>query len=167
MYFSFLLKSFCLPLLFELWSPPQSTVLLLERALNKALCTIIRVPVHAPMLGIHLLLGTILVNLLLKFHRLSFLMNTLHLPPTAPALHIFKSRLHQSGSLMWVTTVFDDLKLLFLSSIEDLVITPPSKASWGSHIKLSLYSYFYITSFNTDLVPFRLTDTIHLIPQDP
>ena len=76
----FLLKSFCLPLLcfsFELWSPPQSTILVVERALNKALRTIIGVPAHAPTLGIHLLLGTIPVNLLLKLRRLTFLINTL------------------------------------------------------------------------------------------
>ena len=119
------------------------------------------------MLGIHLLLGTISVNLLLKFRRLSFLINTLHLPPTASALRILKSRLYQSGFLLWLTTVSDDLKLLSLPSIEDLVITPPSKASWRSHVKLSMYSYFYNTSFNTDLVPFRLTDAIHLTPQNP
>ena len=104
----FLLKSFCLPLLcfsFELWSPPQSTILVLEQALNKALRTIIGVPVHAPTLGIHLLLGTIPVNLLLKLRRLTFLINTLHLPPSAPALQILKSRLNHSGPSLWLTTI--------------------------------------------------------------
>ena len=29
------------------------------------------------------------------------------------------------------------------------------------------YSYFYNISFNTEHIPFRLNDVIHLIPQDP
>ena len=44
--------------------------------------------------SIHLLLGTLLIDLLFKYRHLSFLISLIHLPLSSPAVKIFKSR-HQ------------------------------------------------------------------------
>ena len=166
----FLLKSFCLPLLcfgFEIWSPPKSVILLLDRALNKALRTIIGVPTHAPVFGIHLLLGTIPVDFLLKYRRLSFLISTLHLPPTAPSVQILLHRLQSDDPSTLIRSISDDLESLSLPSIDELVSTLPSKAAWKSHVKLSLYFLFFNCNSNIPHIPPKLVDAIQLIPHKP
>ena len=89
-----LFKSLSLPILsfgLEIWIPTDTELLLMERCQLKILRTILGLPTRSPSAGIHLLLGTIPVQVLSQLRRLSFIQSTAALPDSAIAKRLFLS----------------------------------------------------------------------------
>ena len=81
--------------------------------------------------SIHLLLGTVLIDLPLKYCHLSFLISLIHLPPSSPAVSIFLSRVffHQIlltlfllSCLIWPSWHIDGVSDIILSEDSDIAL---------------------------------------------
>ena len=142
-----LYKSIPLSLLqfgFDVVYPTQSELHLLERGQLTMLRSILGLPTRAPAYGLHYLLGTLPMQLLVYKKHLSLLHAILSLPDQATVKEVFLYRYHHSSAADrgFVSHILSILHELDLPSLPELLSSLPSKLAWKSHVKAMLYVRF-------------------------
>ena len=131
-----LYKTLCLPVLsfgFAIWSPTSTETLMMDRSQNKILCTILGLPVHSPMSGVHLLCGTLSIQAIQTSCQLSFIRTTLSLPDTAIAkiILLYRASSPNPPPSSVVLKFSSSLESLFLPSISELHLNLQSSIKTG------------------------------------
>lgn len=142
-----LYKTLSLPILsyaFNIWSPTSTEITMMERSQLKILRTILGLPLHVPTKGIHLLAGTIPIQLVIVSKQLSFIRSTLALADDATPRRLLMLRgSSQSLPASSITRSYiSNLESLSLPSISDLASELLHKHSWKAIVKTLLYESF-------------------------
>ena len=140
-----LFKSLSLPILsfgLEIWIPTDTELLLMERCQLKILRTILGLPTRSPSAGIHLLLGTIPVQVLSQLRRLSFIQSTAALPDSAIAKRLFLSCANSPSPGSLVHELISTLDFYCLPNVPALFSEPPSKFAWKALCKTMLHDQY-------------------------
>ena len=126
----------------EIWIPTDTELLLMERCQLKILRTILGLPTRSPSAGIHLLLGTIPVQVLSQLRRLSFIRSTAALPDSAIAKRLFLSCANSPSPGSFVHELISTLDSYCLPNVPALFSEPPSKFAWKALCKTMLHDQY-------------------------
>ncbi len=125
-------------------TPSNSEFTMMERSQSRILRTILGLPIHVRIDGIHVLLGTIPIRLVAAMKQLTFIRNTLALPVQATPRKILLSRASSrccpSSSI--VNSYINLLDSLCLPSISFLSSDTPSKLAWKALAKTVIHESF-------------------------
>lgn len=146
----------------EVIHPTNSELTMMERGQRTMLRAILGLPVRAPALGIHSLLGTLPVQLLVQKRHLSFLHAVLSLPDSAISKRLLLARCHLTPSRGFPHQVVNILSDLDLPSVVELNNSLPSKAAWKAHIKSILYLSLHELLLDSSSRMSSLTDIVHV-----
>ena len=142
-----LYKAMSLPILtfgLDIVTPSNSEFTMMERSQSRILRTILGLPIHVRIDGMHVLLGTIPIRLVAAMKQLTFIRNTLALPVQATPRKILLSRASSrccpSGSI--VNSYINLLDSLCLPSISSLSSDTPSKLAWKALVKTVIHESF-------------------------
>ena len=114
----------------------------MERCQLKILRTILGLPTRSPSAGIHLLLGTIPVQVLSQLRRLSFIRSTAALPDSAIAKRLFLSCANSPSPGSLVHELISTLDFYCLPNVPALFSEPPSKFAWKALCKTMLHDQY-------------------------
>ncbi len=113
--------------------------IMLERGQLSILRVISGLPIRAPSVAIHSLLGTLPVDLLVYKAQLSLLHMILSLPDKATSKCILLSRLSNPLVKGFCKNIQETLAVLELPSVDDLIRDLPSKICWKAYVKSILH----------------------------
>ena len=115
-----------------------------------------------PAYGLHYLLGTLLIQLLVYKKHLSCLHSILSLPDDATVKMVFLHRVHQSPNRGFGSHVMSIINELGLPSLPELLSSLPCKMAWKAHVKTMLYSRLHDLTLEAASHMSSLSDVINL-----
>jgi hypothetical protein len=124
---------------FDLITPTNSELVILERAQLTILRIILGVPTRTSTIAIHAILGTLSIKYLIYYRQLLLLHSILSLPPSSTQRRLLLSRLHTANKRSFITNVQEILTELDLPDVVLLSQQLPSKRSWKCLIKTLLF----------------------------
>ena len=156
-----LYKAFCIPILlycYELWSPFQTELILLERTHRKILRTISGMPIRCKSIALQQSLGTINVQNMICQRQLTFIQSFARLPQNSLPRQIMDSRISSASSQRSVISTWCSLSESFhLPPIQAILNGHLSKAQWRNQVKHIILSAVF-SSFADDCDHIPLAD---------
>jgi hypothetical protein len=124
---------------FDLITPTNSELVILERAQLTILRIILGVPTRTSTIAIHAILGTLSIKYLIYYKQLLLLHSILSLPASSTQRRLLMSRLQTGNKRSFIANVQKILKELDLPDVVLLSQQLPSKQSWKCLIRTLLF----------------------------
>lgn len=115
--------------------PTKTELAMLERGQLSMLRIILGLPTRAPVIGIHYLLGTLPMQLLIFKKHLTLLHGILSLPDSAVPKSVFLYRYQLMLNKGYCFHIHNILSDLSLPSVVDLAHSLPTRAAWKATVK--------------------------------